>query len=126
MILNGRKIKYMFHLRVISKITKIDTLVDSGSQVNLISDQVFHNLGLQTRPHSRSYPLGWICDNYQVHVTKKYDLWFEITFSFIDEVELDVVPLDICGMVLVSPYLYDRKVIFYREHNKYHLFKDGI
>jgi hypothetical protein len=37
-----------------------------------------------------------------------------------------VVPLDICGMVLVSPYLYDRKAIFYREHNKYHIFKDGI
>jgi hypothetical protein len=29
-------------------------------------------------------------------------------------------------MVLGSPYLYDRKAIFYREHNKYHLFKDGI
>ena len=28
--------------------------------------------------------------------------------------------------MLGSPYLYDRKSIFYREHNKYHLFKDGI
>ncbi len=42
-----------------------------------------------------------------------------------DEVELDVVPLDICGIVLGSPYLYDRKVVFYRGKNKYHLFKDG-
>jgi hypothetical protein len=37
-----------------------------------------------------------------------------------------VVPLDICGIVLGSPYLYDQKVIFYREHNQYHLFKEGI
>jgi hypothetical protein len=29
-------------------------------------------------------------------------------------------------MVLGSPYLYDRKAIFYREQNKYHIFKDGI
>ena len=43
-----------------------------------------------------------------------------------DEVDLDVVPLDICGIVLGSPYLYDRKPIFYREDNRYHLTKDGI
>ena len=43
-----------------------------------------------------------------------------------DEVELDVVPLDICGIVLGSPYLYDRKAVFYREQNKYHLFKGGV
>jgi hypothetical protein len=38
---------------------------------------------------------------------------------------LDVVPLDICGTVLGSPYLYDRNAIFYREDNKYQLTKDG-
>jgi hypothetical protein len=37
-----------------------------------------------------------------------------------------VVPLDICGMFFGSPYLYDRKAIFYRGQNKYHLFKDDI
>jgi hypothetical protein len=81
---------------------------------------------LETRPHPRSYPLGWFCDNSQLQVTTKCKLQFAITSSFIDEVELDVVSLDICGMVLGSPYLYDRKAIFYREQNKYHLFKDGI
>jgi hypothetical protein len=59
-------------------------------------------------------------------VIKKCKLWFEITSSFIDEVELDVVPLEICKMVLGSPYLYNRKVVFYGEQNKYHIFKDGI
>jgi hypothetical protein len=49
-----------------------------------------------------------------------------ITSSFIDEVELEVVPIEICGMILGSPYLYDRKAIFYRGQNKYHIFKDGI
>jgi hypothetical protein len=44
----------------------------------------------------------------------------------IDEVDLDVVPLDVCGIVLGSPYLYDRKAIFFRKENKYHLTKDGV
>lgn len=39
---------------------------------------------------------------------------------------LDVVPLDICGIVLGSPYLYYRKDIFYHEENKYHPFKDKV
>jgi hypothetical protein len=121
-----RKINELFHLQVISKHTKIDTLVDSGSQVNLISDQVVKNMGLETRPHPRLYPLGWICDNTTLHVTKQCKLQFEVTSNFIDEVELDVVPLDICGMVLGSSYLYDMMTIFYRGQNKYHLFKDGI
>jgi len=42
------------------------------------------------------------------------------------EVQLDVVPLDICGIVLGSHYLYERKAIFFKEENKYHLTKDGV
>ena len=33
--------------------------------------------------------------------------------------------LDISGIVLGSPYLYDKRAIFYRHDNKYHLFKYG-
>jgi hypothetical protein len=43
----------------------------------------------------------------------------------LDEVTYVVVPLNECGMVLGSPYLYDRKAILYREHNHYHLIKAG-
>ena len=34
--------------------------------------------------------------------------------------------LEISGIVLGSPYINDRKAAFYRDDNKYHLFKDGI
>jgi hypothetical protein len=81
---------------------------------------------LETIPHPKPYPLGWICDNAKLQVTRRYKLRFAITANFIDEVELDVIPLDICGIVLGSPYLYDRKAIFHRHENKYHLFKNGI
>jgi hypothetical protein len=42
------------------------------------------------------------------------------------EVDLDVVSLDICGIVLGSLYLYDRKAGFFRHENKYHLTKGGV
>jgi hypothetical protein len=50
---------------------------------------------------------------------------FAITSKYVDEVICDVVSLETCGMVLGSPYLYDRKAIFYREQNQYHLTKEG-
>ena len=61
--------------------------------------------------HPKPYPLVWVCDNVQLQVAKQCRLRFAITSGFVDEVDLDVVMLDICGIVLGSPYLYDRKVI---------------
>jgi hypothetical protein len=116
----------LFHIRVISKHTKIYTIFDIGSQANLISEDTVKKLKLETTPHPKPYPLGWICDNAKLHVTRRCKLRFSITAKFIDEVELDVIPLDICGIVLGSPYLYDRRVIFHRHENKYHLFKNGV
>jgi hypothetical protein len=116
----------LFHIRVISKHTKIDTLFDTGSQANLISEDIVKKLDLETTPHPKPYPLGWICDNAKLHVTRRCKLRFSITANYIDEVELDVIPLDICGIVLGSPYLYDRRAIFHRHENKYHLFKNGV
>ena len=112
-------------MRVISKHTKIGTLFYSGSQANLISNDLVKKLNLETIPHTKPYPLGWICKNTNLQVTRKCILRFAITTNFIDEHELDVLPLDISGIVLGSPYLYDRKSIFYRHENKYHLFKNG-
>jgi hypothetical protein len=66
-------------------------------------------LGLTTKPHKKPYPLGWVCKDKILQVTQQCDLKFAITSKFVDEVEFDVVPLDICGIVLGSPYLYDKK-----------------
>ena len=53
----------LFHIRVVSKHTKIDILFDTGSQANLISEDTVKKLKLETIPHPKPYPLGWICDN---------------------------------------------------------------
>jgi hypothetical protein len=125
-VTDQKKRSEIFHVRVIVKHTKVDTLFDSGSQVNLISEAIVKKLGLNTTPHKNPYPLGWVCEDAKLQVTKQCKIIFAITTKFFDEVELDVVPLDICGIVLGSPYLFDRKAIFYREENKYHLFKYGV
>jgi len=122
---NERERNELFRIRVISKHNKIDTLFDSGSQLNLISKTIVKKVGLQTKPYEKPYPLGWVCDKTKLRVTRQCKLRFAIGSTLVDEVELDIVPLDICGIVLGSPYLYDRKAIFYRVENKYQLTKDG-
>ena len=115
----------LFHIRVVMRHTKVDTLIDSGSQSNLISEDVVKQLGLNTQMHHKPYSLKWIRNNHKLHITKQCTLKFSISSKFVDEVTCDVVPLNECGMVLGSPYLYDRRAIFYREQNQYHLIKAG-
>jgi len=116
----------LFHIKVQVKQTRIDTLFDSGSQANLIAEEYVKTLALTTIPHPHPYPLGWVHKNSKLEITKQCKVKFGINRDYIDEVLLDVVPLDICGIVLGSPYLWDRDALFYRKENKYRLIKDGI
>lgn len=115
---NEKKRIELFHIKVISQNRKMDTLFYSGSQANL-SENIVKILNMETIPHHKPYPLGWVCDNAQLQVTRKCKLKFIVTANFIDEVELNVVPLDICGIVLGSLYLYEKKIIFHRHEKKY-------
>jgi hypothetical protein len=83
-------------------------------------------MGLETKPYPKPYPLGWVCNKAKLNATKQCRTRFSIASKLIDEVDLDVVPLDICGIVLGIPYLYDRKAVFFRHENKYHLNKGGV
>ena len=60
---NDKQRNELFHIRVVIKHTKVDTLFDMGSQVNLISKEVVKKLNLITTPHPKPYPLRWVCDD---------------------------------------------------------------
>jgi hypothetical protein len=60
----------LFHIRVIMRHTKVDTLIDSGSQSNLISEELVKKLGLKTQTHHKPYTLKWISNHHQMHITK--------------------------------------------------------
>jgi len=70
--------------------------------------------------------LGWIYKNSKLEATQQCKLKFGINRDFIDEVLLDIFPLDICGIVQGIPYLWDRDALFYRKENKYRFIKDEI
>jgi hypothetical protein len=51
-------------------------------------------------------------------VTHECRLNFCISNQIVDELEFDVVPLDVCEVIFMSPYLWDKYVIFLRRDNK--------
>jgi hypothetical protein len=123
---NDERRSELFHIRVVTKNTKLETLFDPGSQFNLIYEEIVKKFGLTTTPHQKPYPLGWVHDNEKLQVTNQCRLKFYIASNLVAKVDLDVVPLDIFGIVLGSPDHYDKKTIFFRKENKYHLTKDGV
>jgi len=64
-----------------------------------------NDIGLNTHNHLHPYHLGWVHKDASLKVTKQYKLKFVICAKFINEVVVDVVPLDICGFILANPYL---------------------
>jgi hypothetical protein len=53
--------KRLFHSQMCVKGTLLHFIIDSGSQNNLISTEVFKQLVLLTMPHSQPYTIGWLC-----------------------------------------------------------------
>ena len=56
---------------------------------------------------------------------KQCKIKFSISAYFIDEVELDLVPLDVCGVVFRILYMYMRDAVFMIRLNRYPLINDG-
>ena len=57
---NDKRRSELFHIRVVSKNTNIETLFDLGSQVNLISESVVKKLGIQTKESPQALS-SWMC-----------------------------------------------------------------
>jgi len=81
-------------------------------------------LGLEVQDHPSPYLWGWVSKDIKIKVTKQCKIKFSISANFIDEVELDIVPLNVCEVVFGSPYMYMWDVIFMWRANQYHFIKD--
>jgi hypothetical protein len=84
-----------------------------------------NNLVLEFHNHPSPYPLVWVNKDGEIKVIKQLKIKFVVSVDFINEVELDVVPLDVRGVVFQSPYMYMRDEIFMQRDNQYRLIKDG-
>ena len=115
----------LFVVRMQIEKTLVDAIVDNGSQKNLISAALVEQLGLETHEHPKPYPLSWIQKENDLLVQRQCTFTFALGAAYVDTVVCDVVPLDVCQVILGSPYLWDRDAVLFRKEQRYELTKDG-
>jgi hypothetical protein len=99
-------------------------IIDSGSTDNLVSTEMVEKLELETTAHLTSYKVSWLQKGHQVTVTKQCLVEFKIG-GYRDEILCDVIPMDVCHVLLGRPWKYDRNVIHDGRRNTYTLEKNG-
>jgi hypothetical protein len=98
--------------------------IDSGSTDNLVSTEIVEKLELKTTAHPKPYKISWLQKGHQVMVTKQCLDEFKIGV-YRDEILCDVIPMDVCHILLGRPWKFDRNFIHDRRKNTYTLEKNG-
>jgi hypothetical protein len=76
-----------------------------------------NNLGLEIHHHPNPCPLRWVSKDAKLNVTNQCKIKFSTSAYYINGVDVDVVPLDVCGVVFGSPYMYMMDAIFIGREN---------
>jgi hypothetical protein len=99
-------------------------IIDSGSTDNLVSTEMVEKMKLEMTAHLNPYKVSWLQKGHQVMVSRQCKVEFKIG-GYKDEVLCDVIPMDVCHVLLGRPWKYDRNVIHDGRKNTYTLEKNG-
>jgi hypothetical protein len=99
-------------------------IIDSGSTDNLVSTEMVEKLTLETTAHLNPYKVSWLQKGDQVMVSRQCKVEFKIG-GYNDEVLCDVIPMDVCHVLLGRSWKYDRNFIHDGRKNTYTLEKNG-
>jgi hypothetical protein len=99
-------------------------MVDGGSYCNGISKAVVTTLGLSTWRIPEPKHVVWLNSCGMLKVTHKEHMPFTVG-DYAEEVECDVLPLEVCGLLVGRPWQYDRNVTHAGRANTYFFVHDG-
>jgi hypothetical protein len=114
----------LFRTTCTAKNRKCKVIIDSGSTDNLVAAEMVEKLELETTKHPSPYKVSWLQKGHRVSVTKQCLVKFKIG-NYHDEILCDVIPMDVCHILLGRPWQYDRNVVHDGRMNTYTLEKDG-
>eukprot|EP00253_Pinus_taeda_P029863 PITA_29863 len=100
-------------------------IIDSGSMDNLVATEMVEKLGLKRLKHPTLYKVSWLQKGHQLLVDEQCEVEFHIG-KYHDTVVCDIMPMDVCHILLGRPWQYDRKVTHDGKTNCYKFTKDGV
>jgi hypothetical protein len=87
------------------------------------STEMVEKLGLTTTKHPSPYKVSWLQKGHRVSVTKQCLVEFKMG-EYQDKILCDVIPMDVCHVLLGRPWQYDKNVVHDGRMNTYTLEKD--
>ena len=94
----------------------VNAIVNLGIQNKIIYEALAQKLGMQIDKHLEPYQLGlqsdkhpepdplvWLQKDVRMQITRQCKFKFSISANYIHKFECEVVPLNICEVVFVSP-----------------------
>eukprot|EP00253_Pinus_taeda_P003807 PITA_03807 len=100
-------------------------IIDSGSTNNLVSTKVVEKLKLKTMRHPTPYKVSWLQTGHQLLVIEQCEGEFQVG-KYKDKIVCDVMPMDVCHILLGRPWQYDRGAMHDGKRNTYKFEKDGV
>ena len=99
-------------------------IIDSGSYCNGVSKAVVDSLGFSTWRIPEPKHVQWVNSCGMLKITHKVRVPFTVG-DYVDEIECDVLPLEVCGLLLGRPWQYDRNATYAGRANTYSFVHDG-
>lgn len=100
-------------------------IIDSGSTENLVVVEIVEKLGLKNLKHPTPYKVSWLQKGHQLLVDEQCEVEFQIG-RYKDKIICDVMPMDVCHILLGRPWQFDRSAVHDGKTNFYKFVKDGI
>eukprot|EP00253_Pinus_taeda_P007419 PITA_07419 len=100
-------------------------IIHSGSTNNLVSIEVVEKLKLKTTKHPTPYKVSWLQKGDQMLVNEQCEVELQLGKNR-DKIVCDVMPMDVCHILLGRPWQYNRGSMHDGKINTYKFGKDGI
>ena len=114
-----------FTMRMQVKNRVVSTILDNGSQRNLVSASLVKDLGLDLEECPNPYEISGRNRDESDLVTHMCTFKFVITKEYIDEVTCDVVPMDCTSILFDVPFLIARKATIIPYLGRCEIEKEG-
>ena len=92
---------------------------------NLIATEMVEKLGLKRLKHPNPYKVSWLQKGHQLLVDEQCKVELYIG-KYQDKVVCDIMPMDVCHILLGRLWQYNRKVMHDGKMNCYKFVKNGI